>query len=65
MLDLTDTYTVLQAAKIVGLHPGTIRQLIRQKETGLPGINATKIGNAWFIRKGDLQAYMEKGRAAK
>ena len=57
MIDLTDYLTVFEAAKVIGLHPETLRRLIRQKEAGLKGLDGHKLGNTWYIRRSDLEAY--------
>ena len=58
MIDLSDCLTVLEAAAIAQVSPEWIRKLIREKVYTGRGIDATKLGHAWFIRKGDLQAYL-------
>ena len=51
VVDLTDTVTVLEAARRKGRHPETIKRLIRQGQ--LP---ARKLGLVWFINIADLEA---------
>ncbi|MCP4361908.1 MAG: helix-turn-helix domain-containing protein [Chloroflexi bacterium] len=52
MLDLSNYVEVAQAAKILTVHPETVRRLLRQKQ--LPGI---KVGNSWLIARKDLNVF--------
>lgn len=45
-------YTVSQVARILDLHPKTVRRFIREGR-----IRALKIGREWRIRKEDLREY--------
>lgn len=51
-LNEKDEMTVLQAAKLVGRNPETLRRHIREGK-----LMARKVGNMWVIPTAELEAY--------
>lgn len=52
MATLEDYATVLQAAQVLGVHPETVKRLIRQGD-----LHAAKVRNTWLIHKNDLASF--------
>lgn len=60
-----ETLTLLQAAKMLGVKPGTVRNWITNKE--LDAFNAAEPGKKprWKIKREDLDAFMAKRQPEK
>ena len=43
---------VIEASKILGVHPETVKRLIREGE-----LTATKFGNKWIMERDRLQVF--------
>lgn len=52
--DVPLSLSVDQAAAVLGVHPNTIRNVIKAGE-----LAARKVGREWRIAKADLQRYLE------
>lgn len=52
---LDDYLSVIEAAQILGVHPGTVKRLCRDGKLG-----AKKVHNAWLIRGGILHSFAER-----
>ncbi len=52
MTELEDFLNVRQTAQILSVHPETVKRWIWSGQ-----ILATKLGNAWFIKRTDLEKY--------
>jgi excisionase family DNA binding protein len=52
-----DFYTAEEVAKILRLHPYTIRRLFREKK-----VPAFKFGGQWRFNKEEIQKWMNKGK---
>lgn len=56
---------VIQASKILDVHPETVKRLIREGK-----LTATKFGNKWIMERGRLRAFTNtydrrRGRARR
>jgi excisionase family DNA binding protein len=52
MTELENFLSVRQAAQILSVHPETVKRWIWSGQ-----ILATKLGNAWFIKRTELEKY--------
>lgn len=52
MAQLDDYLTIIQAARVLRLHPETVKRLCRQGD-----IPAAKVHNTWLIHKRDLASF--------
>ncbi|MCM8789979.1 MAG: helix-turn-helix domain-containing protein [Candidatus Omnitrophica bacterium] len=52
-----DFYTAEEVAKILRLHPYTVRRLCREKK-----VPAFKFGGQWRFNKEEIQKWMNKGK---
>ena len=59
---LDDYLSIVEAAQILGVHPGTVKRLCRDGK-----LEAKKVHNAWLIRSGTLHLFAEgyKGRRGR
>ena len=55
MKKLIETYTVEEVAKVLQLHPYTVRRLSREGK-----VPATKIGGQWRYCKGKIEGLVKK-----
>jgi len=53
-----ELYSVRELEKILPITPLTIREYIRKGK-----IKGSKIGKSWFVKKEDLEAFLEGDRA--
>jgi len=51
-----DFYTAEEVAKVLRLHPYTVRRLCREKK-----VPAFKFGGQWRFNKEEIQKWMKKG----
>jgi len=49
---LDDYLSIVEAAQILGVHPGTVKRLCRDGK-----LEAKKVHNAWLIRSGTLNLF--------
>lgn len=49
---LDDYLSIVEAAQILGVHPGTMKKLCRNGK-----LEAKKVHNAWLIRSGTLHSF--------
>ena len=49
---LDDYLSIVEAAQILGVHPGTMKRLCRNGK-----LEAKKVYNAWFIHSGTLHSF--------
>ena len=59
---LDDYLSIVEAAQILGVHPGTMKRLCRNGK-----FEAKKVHNTWLIRSGTLHLFAEgyKGRRGR
>jgi len=59
---LDDYLSIVEAAQVLGVHPGTVKRLCRNGK-----LEATKVYNAWLIRSGTLHSFAKayKGRRGR
>jgi excisionase family DNA binding protein len=62
MIDLTNTCTVTQAAKIAGVHTETIYRWIHERK--LDAIQPGGSTTPWYIRKDDLDVLLATRKEA-
>ena len=54
MTVLKDYLSVREAAKIFGIHPGTVKRLCRQKK-----LTAQKVHNGWLIEINEVNSFAQ------
>lgn len=64
MTNNIDYLTIYEAAEIAKITPDYMRRLVRDKEHGFRGVDATKIKGQWYIRRTDLEAFLQSERVA-
>lgn len=53
-------YTLAQAAELLGLNPGTLRQQVR-----LGRLRAEKVGNVWTVTPREIERYRRDSLGAR